>query len=209
MPSGLAGATYVFGRIILPPRFWKEPMSPQQMADYRAHKDSYFGKIVPVGGKIDDPFALFEWFVETHKWMSRDQLLAKLAQTPNIAALRTLSDNDLLCEYRGVFLPSRATSRYASQPSNCQASTTCSHSVTRKWSANLCPSTALAASCSSSRTPSGQHAAGGRRLSQAVTFGVKTPPVIGRDRARRLVGLKRSRRVGGRSEPSSGGRSAT
>ena len=144
-------------------------MSPQQMADYRAHKDSYFGKIVPVGGKIDDPFELFEWFVETHKWMSRDQLLAKLAQTPNIAALRIsrclpAEPRDIAIRLPTVQLPG------------------VDHLFPlgyEKVERELVSFHALAASCSSPRTPSGQHAAGGRRLSQAVTFGVKTPPVIG------------------------------
>ena len=75
------------------------PVSPEELIDYRAHRDSYFGKIVPVGRKIDDPFELFEWFVGNHKWMSREQLLARLVHTLNIAALRTMSDNDLLYEY--------------------------------------------------------------------------------------------------------------
>jgi hypothetical protein len=77
----------------------RESMSPQQLADYRAHKDSYFGRILPVGKKIDDPFELFEWFVGNHKWMSREQLLEKLTYAPNIAALRSMSDEDLLYEY--------------------------------------------------------------------------------------------------------------
>jgi hypothetical protein len=77
----------------------REPMSSQQLADYRAHKNSYFGRILPVGGKIDDPFELFEWFVGNHKRMSREQLLGKLAHAPNILALSSMSDEDLLYEY--------------------------------------------------------------------------------------------------------------
>jgi hypothetical protein len=63
-------------------QIWKDSMSPQELADYRAHKDSYFGRILAVGGKIDDPFELFEWFVGNHKWMSRAQLLERLAEHP-------------------------------------------------------------------------------------------------------------------------------
>jgi hypothetical protein len=77
----------------------REPMSPQQLADYRAHKDSYFGRILPVAGKVNDPFELFEWFVGNHKWMSREQLLEKLVYHPNIAALISMSNEDLLYEY--------------------------------------------------------------------------------------------------------------
>jgi hypothetical protein len=74
-------------------------MSAEQLAEYREHRDSYFGKIVPAGRKIDDPFELFEWFVENHKWMSRAQLLEKFALASNIQTLRALSDEDLLYEY--------------------------------------------------------------------------------------------------------------
>ena len=80
-------------------RIWTEPMSPQELADYRAHKDSYFGQILPVGGKIDNPFELFEWFVQNHKWMSRAQLLEKLKQVPSPVVRSTMSDDDLLYEY--------------------------------------------------------------------------------------------------------------
>ncbi len=37
----------------------REPMSPEQLHDYRVHKDSYFGKILPVGGRIDSPIRAF------------------------------------------------------------------------------------------------------------------------------------------------------
>jgi hypothetical protein len=75
------------------------PMTSQELADYRAHKDSYFGKIVPAGGRIDDPFELFEWFVGNYKGLTRDQLLQNFARSPNIESLQALSDEDLLYEY--------------------------------------------------------------------------------------------------------------
>ncbi len=77
----------------------KEPMSPQQLEDYRAHKDSYFGRVQQVGGKIDDPFELFEWFVQNHRWMSREQLLEKLANASTIEYFKAKSDEDLLYEH--------------------------------------------------------------------------------------------------------------
>jgi hypothetical protein len=80
-------------------QLWKEAMSPEELADYRRHKDSYFGRIQPVGRRIDNPFELFEWFVENHRWMSREQLLERLARAPNIEELRSKSDDDLLYEY--------------------------------------------------------------------------------------------------------------
>jgi hypothetical protein len=80
-------------------RLLAEPMSLEQLADYRAHKDSYFGRILPVGGTANDPFELFEWFVDNHRWMSRSQLLEKLAYVPSPTARNAMSDDDLLYEY--------------------------------------------------------------------------------------------------------------
>ena len=63
-----------------------------------------------------------------------------------------------------VFLPRRTTSRYASQLSNCHASTTCSHSVSRKCRLNLWPTTAFEASCTRSRSTSLLAIAAARRV---------------------------------------------
>ncbi len=77
----------------------KEPMSADELADYRAHKDSYFGRVRPVGRKTEDPFELFESFVESHNWITHEQLLNNLAGSPDIETLRALSRDDLLYEY--------------------------------------------------------------------------------------------------------------
>jgi hypothetical protein len=77
----------------------REPMSLEQLADYQAHKDYYFGRSLPVGGKVDDPFELFEWFVKSYRGLSREQLLASLAGAPNIVTLRAMGHDDLLYEY--------------------------------------------------------------------------------------------------------------
>jgi hypothetical protein len=77
----------------------REPMSPAQLADWRAHKDSYFGKVLPVGGKMNNAFDLFEWFVEKYRGLPRDQLLARFAGAPDFEAVRALSDEDLLYHF--------------------------------------------------------------------------------------------------------------
>jgi hypothetical protein len=73
-----------------------------------------------------------------------------------------------------VLRPSRATSRYAAQLSNCHASTTCSHSVNRKCGLNLWALTASDAARRSSFTSSrlarftGPHSALCRRSPTAL-----------------------------------------
>ncbi len=77
----------------------REPMSPAQLADWRAHKDSYFGKVLPVGGKVNNAFELFEWFVENYRGLPRDQLLARFAGAPDFETVCALSDEDLLYQF--------------------------------------------------------------------------------------------------------------
>jgi len=48
----------------------------------------------------DDPFELFEWFVESHSQIAHEQMLNILAGSPDVEALRALSRDDLLYEYR-------------------------------------------------------------------------------------------------------------
>lgn len=76
-----------------------QPMSASQMADWRAHKDSYFGKLLPVGKKLDNAFDLFEWFVEQYKGLTREQMLERFAGSPDLEVVRALSDEDLLYQF--------------------------------------------------------------------------------------------------------------
>ena len=56
-----------------------EPMSADELADYRANPEAYFGKIMPVSRKITDNFEFFEWMMEAHKDLSRETLLERMA----------------------------------------------------------------------------------------------------------------------------------
>jgi hypothetical protein len=76
-----------------------EPMTDEQLAEYKAYPEAYFGKILPVSKKIATPYELFEFWLETHKHLSREQLLVELARHPNLEALRAMSTEDLLVEY--------------------------------------------------------------------------------------------------------------
>lgn len=75
----------------------KEPMTEGQLADYRAHKEAYFGKIKYVPKGIKTPYDLFLFFVEGQKGMKREKLLELLKITDEQA--REISDEDLLLEY--------------------------------------------------------------------------------------------------------------
>lgn len=76
-----------------------EPMTDEQLAEYKAYPEAYFGKIMPVSKKVTTPYELFEFWMESHKHLSREQLLAHLARRPDIEALQAMSGEDLLVEY--------------------------------------------------------------------------------------------------------------
>ena len=77
----------------------QQPMTDAEYADYQAHPDAYFGRVMPVAKKIEKPYELFEWFMETHKSMDRATLLQRLGKPANFDPLGLVRDTDLLAEY--------------------------------------------------------------------------------------------------------------
>ena len=80
-------------------RFLVETMSDEELTDYKAHPDAYFGKIVPISRTVRDAYGLFEFFMDTQKSMSRANLISHFANAPNQDEIGKLSDEDLLAEY--------------------------------------------------------------------------------------------------------------
>jgi len=77
----------------------RQPMTDEELADYTAHPDAYFGQIVQPNKKVEDYFELFEWLIEVNKRTPRETLLKHLAGSPRIDELRNLSDEELLIAY--------------------------------------------------------------------------------------------------------------
>jgi hypothetical protein len=77
----------------------KQSISDDELADYNAHPDAYFGKVVPVSKKIHNSFDLFEWLIESYKGLSRAALLERLSKAPDFDGLKDLTDSDLLIDY--------------------------------------------------------------------------------------------------------------
>jgi hypothetical protein len=76
-----------------------EPMTEEQISDYKSHPESYFGRIQNVGKKIESKYELFEFFMESYKGLDRLTLLGRLANQPNAASFNDMSDDDILAEY--------------------------------------------------------------------------------------------------------------
>jgi len=74
-------------------------LTEAELTAYRAHPDTFFGRVERVPKPAHHPLAIFEFFVEGYKNAPRDRLLDLMAGAPNIEQLRELSDEDLLHHY--------------------------------------------------------------------------------------------------------------
>lgn len=73
----------------------KEQMSEHQIADYRTHKETYFGEINR-NGESKDEFELYEWFVKTHLEYPREAILGMVKNSPLYGWYESLSHEDLV-----------------------------------------------------------------------------------------------------------------
>jgi hypothetical protein len=77
----------------------KEPMSDRQFADYKAHPDAYFGKVVRPPKKAETPQDLFEFFMDAYKELPRDKLLEHLnGRLPNAEQMDVDELRAVYCE---------------------------------------------------------------------------------------------------------------
>lgn len=71
------------------------PMTPEELADYRDHPDTYFGVHQKQGRKVETSIELFDFFFDSYKDTPRHRLLELLANAPDIDELRKLDQRDL------------------------------------------------------------------------------------------------------------------
>ena len=84
----------------------REPISPAQLADYRAHPDAYFGAVRAAPRNVKDRFELFEWLMEVHKGLSKEALFGRLSKNLSVDTLQNKSHSDLLADYCEVLAAS-------------------------------------------------------------------------------------------------------
>jgi hypothetical protein len=75
----------------------REPMSDAQLADYKAHPDAYFGRVVRPPKTISKPMELFEFFMDSYRSLPRDELLKRLSLA--LASAESLGDDELRAIY--------------------------------------------------------------------------------------------------------------
>lgn len=73
-------------------------MTDEELEDYRAHKDAYFGVIRPAPRHTETPFELFEWLVTCYQKTPIEKLLELAKDAPDIKTLSALPQEELVLE---------------------------------------------------------------------------------------------------------------
>jgi hypothetical protein len=73
-------------------------MTDEELDDYRAHKDAYFGVIQPAPGHTKTPFELFEWMVDCYQKTTKEKLIELAKDAPDIDKLSRLPQEELVLE---------------------------------------------------------------------------------------------------------------
>ena len=81
-------------------------MTEEQLADYRNHKDTYFGLVRRAPRELSSPMELFEFLMDGCKKASRQQMLDWFGPHRDKKLLDGMSDEDLLIEYCGAMVNS-------------------------------------------------------------------------------------------------------
>jgi hypothetical protein len=76
-----------------------QPMSADQMADYKRHPDVFFGEESRNGGNIDDPYLMFEWLLKSYSKTPKERLLKIMVGSSDIERLKLMTQEDLALTY--------------------------------------------------------------------------------------------------------------
>lgn len=76
-----------------------QPLSAEQMADYKRHPNLFFGEENRDGGNIEDPYLLFEWMLATYSRTPKERLLKLMAGASDNERLALMTQEDLALTY--------------------------------------------------------------------------------------------------------------
>lgn len=71
-------------------------MTPDELADYAKHPDTYFGVYERQSSKAETAMELFDFFVDAYRDTSKEQLIVLLSNYPDQKGLRTMSQKDMV-----------------------------------------------------------------------------------------------------------------
>ena len=77
----------------------KQPMTPEQIEDYKRHPNLFFGEESHNGGNIDDPYLMFKWLLKTYQKTPKEKLLEFMQGAGEMANLQNLSQEELALIY--------------------------------------------------------------------------------------------------------------
>ncbi len=100
------GFTLKDGRTVI----CKMPLSPEDIAAWKRHPDTFFGVVRPRSTRADTPLQLYDFFHNQSKGLTKERLLTVLANHPDIAQLADLDQARLASIHaerlaNGVILP--------------------------------------------------------------------------------------------------------
>lgn len=71
------------------------PLTPEELAAYRRHPDTFFGVEMKATRKAETPLDLFDFIMDSYRDTPRGRLLEFMADNPDIEELKTMSKEDL------------------------------------------------------------------------------------------------------------------
>lgn len=71
------------------------PLTPEELAAYKRHPDTFFGVEIRAPRKTESPLELFDFMMDSYRNTPRERLLELMADHPDIEKLRGLSKEDL------------------------------------------------------------------------------------------------------------------
>ncbi len=73
------------------------PLSDAELRAYKRHPTTFFGRIDSSAGRtIKDPLEMFMWLLDTHKGLTREQLLERISGWPTFNDYKDMPTQDLL-----------------------------------------------------------------------------------------------------------------
>jgi hypothetical protein len=77
----------------------RQPMTDADLADYRAHPEGYFGRVQSPNRKVNHPYELFQFFMDSYGNLAREEILQRFANSPELPRLEQLELSELRAEY--------------------------------------------------------------------------------------------------------------
>jgi hypothetical protein len=71
-------------------------MTPEELADYEQHPDTYFGVYQKQGRRAETAMDMYDFFAEAHENTPKDKLIALLPNYPDQEELKRLSQKELV-----------------------------------------------------------------------------------------------------------------